>query len=79
MLIDWNKLYSDPIYLQKYNDINSKKTFIYDMIIGELNRISVSDELDEKQHLFLILKDNIEKYYKICIECYNFLNSYNKE
>ena len=46
------------------------------MIDGELNRISVSDTIEEKAHLYSVLKENIERYYNLCCECTKLLSEY---
>ncbi|NLE04583.1 MAG: hypothetical protein GX638_07260 [Crenarchaeota archaeon] len=78
MNINWKKIYNDPIISLKYKDLKHKKDSIYDMIIGELNRISVSDTIEEKESLFTFLKDNIDRYYNLCVDCTNFLNSFSE-
>lgn len=65
MNIDWNKLHCDDNYIK----IKKEKDFLYDMIIGELNRISVSDDFNEKSELLTYLRKNIEKYYNKCVVC----------
>ena len=72
MTIDWAKVHSDF----RYKEIKGKKDHIRDMIDGELNRISVSDTLEEKEYLYTFLKDNIERYYNICCECTKLLSEY---
>ena len=75
MNIDWSALASDTQYIftKKYKDN------LYDLIIGELNRISVSDDFEEKAYLFSCLKHNIVTYYDKSIECTKILLKYSKE
>lgn len=72
MYIDWTKVHSDF----RYKEIKGKQDHIRDMIDGELNRISVSDTIEEKEYLYSILKENIERYYNICCECTKLLSEY---
>ena len=72
MKINWVEVHKD----YRYKELNGKKDYIRDMIDGELNRISVSDTLEEKVYLFSILKENIERYYKLCCDCTMLLNEY---
>ena len=58
MTIDWSEAYRDT----KYRKIKGLKDHIRDMIDGELNRISVSDTLSEKERLYYALRENIEKF-----------------
>lgn len=76
MNINWKKLYEDPLDSLQYKELKHKKDHIYDMMIGELNRISVSDEIPEKAYLLSILKENIDRYYIVCVECTEFLRKY---
>lgn len=57
-------------------NLQERKNYIRDMIDGELNRISVSDSFEEKECLYSILKENIERYYEICCECTRVLHKY---
>lgn len=75
MKIDWTEVYKDF----RYKELKGKKDHIRDMIDGELNRISVSDTLGEKESLYTFLKENIERYYKLCCECTLLLNEYQIE
>lgn len=72
MKINWSEVHKDF----RYKEIKRKKDHIRDMIDGELNRISVSDTLGEKEYLYSILKENIERYYNICCECTKLLSEY---
>lgn len=72
MTIDFNKAFSDS----EYRKIKGLKDHIRDMIDGELNRISVSDTLSEKEYLYSVLRENIEKYYNVCCECTKLLSKY---
>lgn len=72
MTIDWTKVHSDF----RYKETKGQKDHIRDMIDGELNRISVSDTIEEKEYLYSVLKENIERYYKICCECTKLLSEY---
>lgn len=65
MDINWSRLYSDS----NYSDLKKHKDFLYDMIIGELNRISVSDDFEEKEYLLSCLRKQIDKYYDVSVEC----------
>lgn len=62
--INWSALYSDTNAIE----LKSKKDNLYDMVIGELNRISVSDDLEEKAYLLSCLKKQIIYYYDTCVE-----------
>lgn len=75
MGINWNDVYKND----RYRELKRKKDNLYDMIIGELNRISVSDTIEEKDYLLRVLKENINNYYKLSCECTNILNSFAKE
>lgn len=70
--INWNELLKNC----DYTDLKHKKDSLYDYIIGELNRISVSDDFTEKEYLFNCLKKNIEYYYKYSVECTKIILSY---
>lgn len=72
MKINWTEVHKDF----RYKELEGKKNHIRDMIDGELNRISVSDTLGEKEYLYSVLKENIERYYKICRECTKLLSEY---
>lgn len=72
MNINWNLVYADP----DYSNVKKSKDFIYDMIIGELNRISVSDDFEEKLYLLSCLKNQIEIYYDKSVECTKILHKY---
>lgn len=72
MEINWSEVHKDF----RYKELKGKKDHIRDMIDGELNRISVSDTLEEKEYLFSVLKENMERYYKICCECTKLLSEY---
>lgn len=53
----------------EYTELKRSKDILYDHIIGELNRISVSDDYGEKKDLYICLTENISAYYKICVKC----------
>lgn len=72
MDINWKEAHKD--YFLK--ELKGKKDHIRDMIDGELNRISVSDTIGEKIHLYSVLKDNIERYYNVCCEYTKRLSEY---
>lgn len=72
MRIDWERLRTDINYIE----LKKEKDFTYDMIIGELNRISVSDDFDEKDRLMLCLRKQIEKYYDLSVRCTRRLLDY---
>lgn len=72
MKINWTEVHKDF----RYKELSGKKDHIRDMIDGELNRISVSDTLGEKEYLYSILKENIERYYNVCCECTKLLSEY---
>lgn len=72
MKINWTEVHKDF----RYKELSGKKDHIRDMIDGELNRISVSDTLEEKEYLYSILKENIERYYNMCCECTKLLSEY---
>ncbi len=63
---------SDDVTL--YNELRSKKDYLYDMIIGELNRISVSDDEQERRFLYGALIKNSTIYYAVCIKCARLYN-----
>ena len=46
------------------------------MIIGELNRISVSDDFEEKEYLLSCLKKQIIYYYDKCVEFTKLSHNY---
>lgn len=73
MVIDWKKLYDDPELSVRYKDLDKEKDFLYSLIIGELNRISVSESEEEKNKLYECLLTNSKKYYELCIECTELL------
>ena len=73
--IDWSAVHSDA----DYSELKHSKDFLYDMIIGELNRISVSDDYEEKASLLSCLKHNILSYYEKCVECTKITDKYSKE
>lgn len=75
MNIDWSALASDTDYLS----LKKSKDYLYDYIIGELNRISVSDDFEEKAYLLSALKHNIVSYYDKCLECTKLFLKYSKE
>lgn len=52
----------------EYTELKRNKDNLYDYIIGELNRISVSDDFDEKKNLYICLTENISAYYRICVK-----------
>ena len=70
--IDWSAAYSDS----NFTALKKSKDFMYDTIIGELNRISVSDDYKEKKYLLSCLKHNIITYYDKCVECSKILDNY---
>lgn len=72
MKINWSALYSDPNAVE----LKSSKDHIYDMIIGELNRISVSDDFEEKEYLLSCLKKQIIYYYDKCVEFTKLSHNY---
>lgn len=72
MDINWSEVHKDF----RYKEIKGKKDHIRDMIDGELNRISVSDTIEEKTYLLDILKENIERYYDMCCQCTKLLLEY---
>lgn len=72
MKINWTEVHKD----YRYKELKWKKDHIRDMIDGELNRISVSDTIEEKTHLYSVLKDNIERYYDLCCKCTKLLQEY---
>ena len=72
MHYNWTEAHKD--YFLK--ELKGKKDHIRDMIDGELNRISVSDTIEEKTHLYSFLKDNIERYYDACCEYTKRLSEY---
>ena len=75
MNIDWSAVNSNSEYIR----IKKFKDSLYDFIIGELNRISVSDDFEEKEYLLSCLKHNIVTYYDYSIECTKILLKYSKE
>lgn len=75
MKIDWCAVASDTDYLS----LKKSKDNLYDYIIGELNRISVSEDLEEKANLLSYLKHNIDIYYDKCVECTKILLKYSEE
>lgn len=72
MTIDWTEVHKDF----RYKELKGKKDYIRDMIEGELNRMSVSDTIEEKRYLYSVLKENIERYYDVCCECTKLLSEY---
>lgn len=72
MTINWAEVHNDF----RYKELKGKKDHIRDMIDGELNRISVSDTIEEKTYLYSVLKDNIERYYDVCCKCTKLLSEY---
>lgn len=58
-----------------FKELRYKKDYLYDMIIGELNRISVSDDEQERRHLYSALIKNATTYYAVCIQ---YAQLYNK-
>lgn len=57
-----------------YNKLKGQKDVLYDMIIGELNRISVTDDEHERQRLYGVLVKNSMEYYAVCIKCARLYN-----
>lgn len=57
-----------------YKELKYKKDYLYDMIIGELNRISVTDDEQERNHLYGALVKNSMTYYATCIKCARLYN-----
>lgn len=72
MTINWAEVHKNS----RYKELEGYKNHIRDMIDGELNRISVSDTIEEKTHLLSFLKKNIETYYDVCCECTKLLHEY---
>lgn len=72
MKINWAEVHKDF----RYKELSRQKDNIKDMIDGELKRISVSDTIEEKTHLYSFLKENIERYYDVCCECTKLLHLY---
>lgn len=58
-----------------FKELRYKKDYLYDMIIGELNRISVSDNENERRCLYGALIKNSTMYYAVCIQ---YAQLYNK-
>ena len=73
--IDWSAVFLDSAY----TELKKSKFFMYDLIIGELNRISASDDYEKKEYLLSCLKHNIVTYYDKCVECSKILDKYSKE
>lgn len=70
-MVKWN---NDDATL--YKELRNKKDYLYDMIIGELNRISVTDDEQERRRLYSALIRNAATYYGVCIKCANLYNKY---
>lgn len=70
-MANWN---SDDATL--YKELRNKKDYLYDMMIGELNRISVSDDEQERRRLYSALIQNAATYYIVCIKCACLYNKY---
>lgn len=75
MNIDWSAVASDTDYLT----LKKSRDNLYEFIIGELNRISVSEDFDEKSYLLSCLKHNIVTYYDKCVDVTKILLKYSKE
>lgn len=73
-MINWTKAHTD----ERLTEVKKHKQFIYDMIIGELNRISVSDDFEEKEKLFAALQHNILIYFNVCYEYTGILLKYDE-
>lgn len=73
-MINWTKAHND----KHLNDIAKHKQNIYDTIHGELNRISVSDDYEEKRTLFTALQQNIIHYYNACTAYTQILLKYDE-
>lgn len=72
MKINWTEVHKDF----RYKELKGRKDHIRDMIDGELNRISVSDTIEEKKYLYDVLKENIDRYFSVCCECTKLLKEY---
>lgn len=70
-MADWN---SDDATL--FKELRYKKDYLYDMIIGELNRISVTDDEQERRRLYSTLIQNAATYYAVCIKYMLLYNKY---
>ena len=57
-----------------FKELEFKKDYLYDMIIGELNRISVTDNEQERNYLYGVLVKNSMTYYATCIKCARIYN-----
>lgn len=57
-----------------YKELRYKKDYLYNMIIGELNRISVTDDEHERRRLYGALIKNCATYYPICIKSAHLYN-----
>lgn len=75
MNYDWSAINSNSEYI---NNKKLKDTY-YHFIIGELNRISVSEDYEEKEYLLSCLKHSICTYYDYCVECTKIILKYTKE
>lgn len=49
---------------EEYERNRKERSNLYDMIVGELNRIAITDDVHEIEHLEPCLKHSIETYIK---------------
>lgn len=65
---------------EDYKKKDNEKNFYYDMIIGELNRISISDSEDEVEyHMKNIVEVTLPKYKELAREAHTLFEEFNEQ